>query len=244
MLKESLKLLKINFLPNNNYPVHIICEKDVSDDILNYLENHSEVKLNKITIDFNSSEYIDKAIDSPKYIFVPGIDRGFDIGYRNMCRFFSFGMYKIPELSDTNYYLRLDCDSYFINFVKDDLFKKMNEGDYYYGYNNITTDNPLVSKNLWELSKEYSETVKTLKTPIDQIPQYNVYYTNFEIAKFDWFLNSGYKDYFEFLDKKNGIYLHRWGDHCIKYLGVEMFLEDRKKIYFNLPYKHGNIFNK
>lgn len=243
MLKKSLELLKTNFLPNNNYPIVIIHENDIQENILNDLRKNIDIKFDEIIIDFKHNQYADKSIDAPKNIYVPGIERGFDIGYRNMCKFFAFEIYKSPELQDTKYYLRLDCDSYFVNLVNYDIFKKMEENDYVYGYNKITTDNPIVSKNLWELSKQYSKSVNVLKVPIDQIPQYYVYYTNFEIAKFDWFLSSGYKKYFEFLDEQNGIYLNRWGDHCIKYLGIEMFLNDSKKYCFNLPYQHGNIFN-
>lgn len=245
MLKESLNLLNINFLPNNNYPVYIIHDEIIDSNIIQDLKKYSKVDFKLIKINFNTKEYSKNINDNiQEYICVPGVDKKFDIGYRHMCRFYSYGIYKLKELQDTNYYLRLDCDSYFINPVSYDIFKYMEEGGYIYGYNQITTDNPLVSKNLWEVSKEYSKTIKVLKTPIDQIAQYNVYYTNFEIAKFNWFLNSEYENFFKFLDEQNGIYEYRWGDHCIKYLGVEMFLEEYKKLYLNLPYKHGNIFNK
>jgi alpha 1,2-mannosyltransferase len=242
MLFQSLKLLKQNFLPNNNYPIVIIHDEEIEDEIFTQLKSYSDVDFETILISFDSDDYKSKTIGVPEYVMVPGIDRGFGIGYRHMCRFYSYGLYQIPQLQDTNYYLRLDCDSYFVSPVTYDIFKHMEEGRFVYGYNQITTDNPLVSKNLWEVSKEYSKTTTVLKTPIDEVTQYNVYYTNFEIAKFDWFSNSGYKDYFEFLDEQNGIYEYRWGDHCIKYLGVEMFLEDSKKSHINLPYRHGNIF--
>lgn len=243
MLFKSLELLKVNFLPNNNYPIYILHDEEISDDVFQEIKEYSGVDFKTILISFETPEYKDRTIGVPEFIMVPGIDRGFGIGYRHMCRFYSFGMYQIPELQDTNYYLRLDCDSYFTSPVNYDIFKHMEDGGYIYGYNQITTDNPIVSQQLWEASKEYSKNVSVLKTPIDNIPQYYVYYTNFEIAKFDWFLNSGYKGFFEFLDKENGIYIYRWGDHCIKYLGVEMFLEDNKKCHLNLPYRHGNIYN-
>lgn len=244
MLFQSLRLLRENFLPNNNYPIVILHDEEIDSVIFDEIKNYSGVDFQTILISFDTDEYKSRTIGVPENIMVPGVDRGFGIGYRHMCRLYSYGMYEIPELQDTNYYLRLDCDSYFVTPVDFDLFKVMESGDKVYGYNAITTDNPLVSQGLWEVSKEYSKTHTVLKTPIDQVKQYNVYYTNFEIAKFDWFANSGYKDFFSFLDNENGIYKWRWGDHCIKYLGVEMFLEDNKKQYFSLPsYRHGNIYN-
>lgn len=244
MLFQSLKLLSLNFLPNNNYPITIIHDEEISNEIFEEIKKYSGVDFQTILISFETEEYKSRTIGVPEFIMVPGVDRGFGIGYRHMCRLYSYGMYEIKEIQDTKYYLRLDCDSYFIEPVNYDIFKVMEDNDIVYGYNAITTDNPLVSQNLWEVSKEYSKTHDVLKVPIDEVKQYNVYYTNFEIAKFDWFENSGYKDFFKFLDNENGIYKWRWGDHCIKYLGVEMFLEDNRKHYFNLPsYRHGNIFN-
>jgi hypothetical protein len=244
MLKESLNLLNINFLPHNNYPIVILCDEIIDQLIIDDIKKYSNTEFKFIFIDFNSHEY-SKNIkeDISEYIYVNGVERGFGIGYRNMCRLYSYGMYEIEELKNTNYYLRLDCDSYFVDKIEYDIFKKMEDNNYIYGYNCVTTDNPVVCQNLWELSKEYSHLNIVKKTPIDEITQYNMYYTNFEIAKFDWFENSEYKDYFKFLDNENGIYKWRWGDSIIKYLGVEMFLDDSKKHQFNIPYIHGNIFN-
>lgn len=244
MLKESLYLLNINFLPHNNYPVYIIHDELIDHQIIQDLKNYSKVDFKLIQINFNIEEYTKNIKDNiQEYIYVDGVDKKFDIGYRHMCRFYSYGIYELKELQDTNYYLRLDCDSYFIDEIPYNIFEHMEDNELIYGYNQITTDNPVVSKNLWEVSKEYSKYNNTLKIPIDEIKQYNVYYTNFEIAKFNWFSKSDYKNFFNFIDKQNGIYEYRWGDHCIKYLGIEMFLEDSKKQHFNLPYRHGNIFN-
>lgn len=244
MLKKSLELLSVNFIPNNNYPIYVFYNEDIDDSIFSAIENFSGLKINPYKISFETEEYLKNINDSiDEYITVEGVPKKFSIGYRHMCRFYSYGMYDLEELKGTDYYLRLDCDSYITSKIDYDLFELMSSKDYIYGYNKITTDNPVVCKNLWEISKEYSLENKTLKTPIDEIQKYNLYYTNFEIARFDWFKNSDYKNYFKFLDKYNGIYKYRWGDHVIKYLGIEMFLDDNKKHWFNIPYRHGNIFN-
>jgi mannosyltransferase len=242
MLVKSLQLLSINLLTTNNYPIFIL--HDDSNIDFNKIILDSGVEFKTILINFNSYEYTKNINDNILDIInVTGVDRGFDIGYRNMCRFYSYGMYELDELKQTKYYLRLDCDSYFTDKIEYDIFEFMEKNNLIYGYNMITTDNPIVSKDLWELSKEYSTTNKVLKIPIDDIKKYNMFYTNFEIAKFDWFKSSDYKEYFSFIDKENGIYKYRWGDAIIKYLGIEMFLEDNRKYKFDIPYKHGNIFN-
>ena len=120
----------------------------------------------------------------------------------------------------------------------------MNDNSENDGYNNINTDNPIVVEGLWENALDYSEKTKTIKKPIIEIKHPLIYYTNFEIAKTKWFLEKEYNNFFNFIDNLGGIYYKRWGDAAIKYLGIEMFLEDKYKHNFNdLNYRHGNIFN-
>ena len=242
MLSQSLRLLKDNLLPKNNYPIVILHDEKISSEVFDNIKRLSGVTFDTILISFDTDEYKIHTVGVPDNIMVPGVDRAFGLGYRHMCRLYSYGMYEIEELKDTNYYLRLDCDSYFVSPVEYDIFKVMENDDYIYGYNNITMDNPLVCQNLWEVSEEYSKSVTTKKS-FDKIGYLNMYYTNFEIAKFEWFKNTEYRNYFNMIDNENGIYKWRWGDAVIKFIGIEMFLDDNKKKQFILPYRHGNIFN-
>lgn len=39
----------------------------------------------------------------------------------------------------------------------------------------------------------------------------NMFYTNFEISRLDFWKSDGYTAYFSHIDKQMGIYMHRWG---------------------------------
>jgi hypothetical protein len=80
--------------------------------------------------------------------------------------------------------------------------------------------------------------------PFKDIPQYKLYYTNFEICNLDWFKNSNYDRFYNYIDKIGGIYTSRWGDHIIRYLGVNMLMPEENKFpIYNIAYKHGATYN-
>jgi len=237
LFEKSIELLQENFLPSNPYPVFVFHE-----DIEESYFNRFKIDLTPVRISFEIPDFLQEQ-NVPELITVPGVPFPFTVGYRHMCRFFSGDMYFQEVLADTDYYLRLDNDSFILNPVRYDLFKFMDNREIIYGFNRVHTDNPLVVDGLWELSQEYCEGKEVLKKPFTDIKHPNIYYTNFEIAKFDWFLQKDYLDYYKFIDKSGGIYHKRWGDAAIKYLGVEMFLEDNKKHCFSdVKYFHGDIF--
>ena len=51
-----------------------------------------------------------------------------------------------------------------------------------------------------------------------------------EVARVSLMRDRRYQDYFDFLDQHGGIYLHRWGDAPIRWLGLAMFLP-RENVY-------------
>lgn len=162
---------------------------------------------------------------------------GFDIGYRNMCRFFAGEFYH--WLQEYDYYMRLDTDSFILDRISEDLFEIMQKNDYYYGYipDAVQFDNPAVTKGLWDRCREkYPDTNK--------IPENKMYYTNFEIGKIAWFTGKEYQEFYEYIEETGGIFIHRWGDAPIRYLGVNLLMDDRRKWEVrNVPYQHGAIYN-
>lgn len=241
LFEKSIELLAKNFLPTNNYPI-IVFHEGIKEQYFKKVSDTYSVKFELQEIQFSIPEHLDKST-IPEKIIVPGIKNPFSIGYRHMCRFYAGEMYKQDILKGTDYYLRLDNDSFFLSPVSYDIFKYMDNNDYVYGYHEIVDDNPIVFEGLWEKSEKYSLN-KAIKKPFNQITYGKAYYTNFEIAKFNWFLEKDYMDYYNFIDLDGGIYKKRWGDHVIRYIGVNMFLDDKLKHSFSdLPYKHGNIFN-
>ena len=231
LFDKSIELLKINFLPNNNYPI-VVFHEDIPLEKLNNIEKEYNLKFIIKNIAFEIPHFLDKD-KIPEKVMTKSI------GYRHMCRFYCGEMYFQEILKDTDYYLRLDNDSFINTPVEYDIFKYMEENKLIYGYHDILEDNPLVVKGLWEACALYSDTRKTIKLAKD-IPYPKIYYTNFEIAKFNWFLSPKYLDFYNFIDMLGGIYHYRWGDAPIKFLGISMILEDKFKHQFNdIGYTHG-----
>ena len=68
--------------------------------------------------------------------------------------------------------------------------------------------------------------------------------TNFELGRNDWFMNSEYMNYFNKIDESGNIYIKRWGDAPIKYLGINLFCEPNKIVPIKgFVYQHGAIYS-
>lgn len=171
----------------------------------------------------------------------------FWMGYRHMCRFHSGEIYKEPRLLKYDWYWRLDSDSYFLSKIDFDPFDHMAANNLEYAYiAEEDKDVPRVVKGLGEFTLDYARKnnidIKNLNSRLIKGKwDYNLYYTNFEIANFKVFRNTNYMNYYDALDKSGNIYYQRWGDAPIHWLGVQMFLE-QNKIWCvkNIAYQHNN----
>lgn len=238
LFEISIESLVKNFLEHNDYPIYVFHE-GIPVEFFSRLESKARIKLCPQLIEFKLPPHM-VGKDFPDRIHIPNTSLSFSVGYRHMCRFYTGAMYNEPCLQGTDYYLRLDNDSFILSPVKYDIFKFMQEHDIVYGYNCITTDNPFVVKGLWESCRDYAKMNKVAKTPYDGLPYPYIYYTNFETGKFSWFLEPKYQDFYEFIDRSGGIYYHRWGDSAIKYLGIGMLLDERQIHNFrDIHYEHG-----
>lgn len=141
---------------------------------------------------------------------------GFSIGYRHMCRFFSGQMYEFNILKKYDYYLRLDTDSYITTKIPYNLFEYAKNNQIYYGYIKIEEDNPKVVEGLWDCVNSYIP---------NNIPENLMFYTNFELGKISWFLESNYMQFYNYLDKTGGFYTRRWGDAPVKFLGINLLMD-------------------
>ena len=71
-----------------------------------------------------------------------------------------------------------------------------------------------------------------------------VYYTNFEINQVAFFQSSKWQNYFDHLDKTGGFYTKRWGDHILRYIGVNSLVHRklRRPLKPGYTYQHGGVF--
>lgn len=251
---QSIESIKRFFIEKNE--VDIICfhEEDLCPHI-NKINGQVKVNLKYVQIKFQIPD-INKHLNIPEFYPHPTHGNGpiayghpgFTLGYRHMCRFFAGEIFRNDILNDYNYIMRMDTDSKVLRQVDYNVFDYMSTNDLYYGFiaNAVQLDNPKVCIGLWAKSLEWSNSNKEacLKEPLKEIEEYKLYYTNFEICKLEWFKKSKYLDFFDYIDSAGGIYTNRWGDHVIRYIGVNMLMEDNHKYpIYDIAYQHGAIYN-
>ncbi|KAL5119850.1 O-glycoside alpha-1,2-mannosyltransferase 4 [Pleosporales sp. CAS-2024a] len=68
------------------------------------------------------------------------------------------------------------------------------------------------------------------------------FWSNFEIARLDWFRSKEYNDFFEMMDRSGGFWMERWGDAPIHSLAAGALLSPRDIHYFrDIGYRHSTI---
>lgn len=252
MLNKSLDLLYKNLLRHTSADVIIFHEKDFYEFIPAI---KTEFRIKYIEVDLERRYLAEIESQIPKFFPHPTHGNGpiayghpgFPRGYRNMCRFFS-GEY-LNYIGDYKYYLRLDTDSYILTDLGYDIFKWSESKNLTYGYcaQAVQLDNPLVVIGLKEFSVDFVES-NNLENYVfihpKSIENGKMYYTNIEIGDVSWFKNSDYHNYYKAIDENGGIYIHRWGDAPIKYIGVNLFCDPSKIIPLEgFVYQHGAIYH-
>ncbi|GAB1321025.1 O-glycoside alpha-1,2-mannosyltransferase 4 [Madurella fahalii] len=74
--------------------------------------------------------------------------------------------------------------------------------------------------------------------------KYNMchFWSNFEIARLDFFRSKAYEDFFEMMDRSGGFWMERWGDAPIHSLAAGALLAPRDIHYFrDFGYRHTTI---
>lgn len=239
----SLSLIEKNLIPfTNNVEVLIFCEKSFGSYKNRVITN---LNLKYQEIEFKIPEYSEEILNQILEYYphpthgngpIAWGHPGFSLGYRHMCRFFSGQMYEHEILKNYDYYLRLDTDSFIHSPLNYDIFEWAKENECYYGYIEpaIQKDNPKVIENLWStVNRKYSNSIE----------EGLMYYTNFELGKVSWFLTSGYMEFYNYLDSSGGIYIHRWGDAPIKYLGINLLMNSKNIVPVKgFTYQHGATY--
>lgn len=174
---------------------------------------------------------------------------GFTLGYRSMCRFFSAEIFlsDIVRLKNYQYLMRLDTDSRFLKGSGTSLFSwaESNQISYSYIKSAVQWDNFKMIRYFKLTALRYFASLGiTIFMKALCIPRGRVYYTNFEICKVAYFSSKEWQDYYDKIDVTGGFYLHRWGDHIFRYMGVNVLLKKRfrQPIPNGFVYQHGGTF--
>jgi alpha 1,2-mannosyltransferase len=246
-IQVSLPYLEYNYLSSFNQGVDLIFfkEGDFPEEEEKRIElfcGEKNLSFKFVQINFSFPDFYTQEIKKsfPEYVKHPDFPShpGFNFGYRHMCRFFAGAFLNHPSLSQYEYIWRLDTDSFIMDKINYDVFEKMREGNFVYGYINIQNEHPRMKNEFCEFSDAYFGNKDSLSNC-----EGLVYYTNFEILNKDAILQSRYMDFFNSIDESGGIYLYRWGDHIIRHSGItNLFDKDRVKWFDDIDYYHGKKY--
>jgi alpha 1,2-mannosyltransferase len=252
-LKISLKLFRDNLNPFiNNIDIIFFYDPGLKEHLQN-LSNELGLTNNIILKEFVVSmpiypEEIRNKIN--QVLNDASIHSSECIGYKNMCKFWAGEVFKDSVVQNYDYFLRLDCDSFILSPVKYDIFEKVENEKKICAYikGSKAMDNPKMAlglnKEVYKFEQDYKGKIFDSITTIDEGCFYN---TNFEICKIKDIIESDYLDLYEHIDKSGGIYIHRWGDHIIRYAGISIFFgKSSIKEFDDIRYAHwtqNNIIN-
>jgi hypothetical protein len=236
--------LNLNWKYAKNYPILIYHDDLSAVNIFNInVQLHNNLgyipNIKWIKIDFKTPSHI--STDESKYKLK---SNEIWFGYYHMCNFQAYGIYE-TELSNYEYYLRLDSDSYILSPIDYDLFDYMKDNNLKYGYmrdEEIELDH--VSIDLWKTTDQFMTDNNIDRSNISHHLKNGVwantmFYNNFEISRVDTFRNPNYKAYYDALNSTGNIYYNRWGDAPIHWLGVRMFVPDNQIwCVNNISYQH------
>mmetsp|Transcript_21667 Transcript_21667/g.51566 ORF Transcript_21667/g.51566 Transcript_21667/m.51566 type:complete len:313 (+) Transcript_21667:38-976(+) len=129
------------------------------------------------------------------------------VGYRHMSHFFCSTMYSLDILQPYEMYWRLDADSMLLDDIPFDVFAEMNRKGWSYGYATVTREAKEVVEGLWNVTQTYIRdqniSPQFLSQHVDNNGDWNLdmYYTNFELSRFDFWRSEEYKSFFEHIER-------------------------------------------
>ncbi len=231
---RSLSLLNENYLKQFPTTVIIFHESGLSEQSKQRLIESSKAPLTFVLVVFKV----------PSFINEREINNGWRLGYKHMCRFFANEIFYQPILDYFDYYCRIDTDSYWLSPVTSNIFDDAEKNNAMYGFvNDSMYDAPDCAEGLWNAARKFINEHQDLEVynRMSDIPELRYYSVNFELAYIPWFKQDPWRLFFNAIDKEGGIYKHRWGDHCIRYIGLKLFMHpDNIKRITNIHYRHQN----
>ncbi|KAJ1651936.1 alpha-1,2-mannosyltransferase ktr1 [Dispira simplex] len=174
--------------------------------------------------------------------------------YRHMCRYQSGFFFRHPLLESYEYYWRVEPGVKFLCDIDYDPFLYLKDNDLQYGFTISLTEIMETVPTLWSTTKEfmrkhpeYVNNRNMLSWVTDRsFQEYNGchFWSNFEIASFQWLRSEKYLAYFDYLDQAGGYFYERWGDAPVHSLALSMFLPPEQVHWFSdIGYFHSPFTN-
>lgn len=255
-ITKSLGALEKRFNHRYNYPYTFLNDVPFTDEFKKGVRQltKSPIQFGELSKEaWGMPEWIDSNKAADTRIAMKKIIYGGSESYRYMCRFNSGYFFRHPLLAGFEYYWRVEPDVDFVTDIPYDPFVYMKKNDLVYGFTIMLPEYMETIKTLWQTTKDFMEKHK------DMIPNYNTmkmvtgkdgnyngchFWSNFEIARLDFFNSKEYMAYFEHLDRAGGFFYERWGDAPVHTLGLAMLLPPEKIHYFeDIGYFHPPFTN-
>lgn len=227
-LRQRNILLKKNFISKFPYDIIIFHEGDFDKNTQSSLEEEIDNKIIFIDVSKEAFNNFGKNINDSL------------IGYKHMCRFNSIVVYDF--LSDYDYALRLDDDSYIMSEITNDIFLEMEKDNVtYVGPKKHTDSHELTTNTLIPFVLNYLKNKNiTPKCGFENINMEN-FYNNIYATKLDFWKREDVKDFLNEIELSNGIYDYRWGDSTIQALAIKIFEGYTSvRTFGSFKYKHGS----
>jgi len=174
--------------------------------------------------------------------------RADQLSYHHMCRFYSGFFYHHPLLSEYEYYWRVEPDARFHCDMNFDPFAFMKRENKVYGFNIALNEDPRTVPGLWSKVEKFRRQHPEYVAPdnfwsylSNADGGYNLcqFWSNFEIARLDFYRTPAYEALFHYLDRAGGFFDHRWGDAPIHTMAVAMLLRpDQIQYWDDIGYSH------
>ncbi|KAI0273642.1 alpha-1,2 mannosyltransferase KTR1 [Gloeopeniophorella convolvens] len=180
------------------------------------------------------------------------IPHGNSTRFRDVSRFSAGFLAREEILRPYRYYWRIEPGSqYYCNFHQD-LFQVMRNQDKAYAFSLAPLDMIEAVYTLWEAVYDFADERKLpLRTKknlagfvTDDEDNYNLcYYDNsLEIVDMDFLRSADYLAFFDYLDRKGGIYYERWSGASIMSIALSLFLPKQKVLFLdNVGFRSGDM---
>ncbi|KAI0062268.1 glycosyltransferase family 15 protein [Artomyces pyxidatus] len=177
------------------------------------------------------------------------IPHGGSLRHRNMYRFNAGFMFRHKLLSKYKYYWRVEPGAHYFCDLSYDPFLLMQRQNKTYGFNMAPHEVQQTILMLWENVYDYiMERVavqhegnmwRFLTDDGGDTYTFCHYEGSFEIMDMDFLRGADYIDFFDYLDRKGGIYYERWGSAPIISIATSLFLRrDQVHFFEDIGYRH------
>lgn len=178
-----------------------------------------------------------EAMSKSEYVY------GKSQSYRQMCRWYSGKFYDHPLLSDYDFYWRVEPGVRFTCDIRFDPFREMAARNKTYAFTialkEIVETVPTLWSHLKQLPTHSQHSLEAFLTPSND---YNMchFWSNFEIARLDFFRSRQYRELFAQLDAAGGFFYERWGDAPVHSLAVGKLLSREDVLWLGdrIGYEH------